>query len=120
MKKSGVISYFIIGAFLLLLVIGGGTVINNFVKDVKKQDIASVKEDNSNKKNDLDTNKTEEENKESEDNSKKEVDKNKEMMAKEQVSTIPKTGPSSTSPFMAPVMGFVVYLFVFGYKKLFD
>ena len=120
MKKSGVISYFIIGAFLLLLVIGGGTVINNFVKDVKKQDIASVKEDNSNKKNDLDTNKTEEENKESEDNSKKEADKNKEMVAKEQVSTIPKTGPSSTSPFMAPVMGFVVYLFVFGYKKLFD
>lgn len=120
MKKSGVISYFVIGAFLLLLVIGGGTVINNFVKDVKKQDIASVKEDNSNKKNDLDTNKTEEEKKESEDNSKKEVDKNKEMVAKEQVSTIPKTGPSSTSPFMAPVMGFVVYLFVFGYKKLFD
>ena len=106
MKKSGVISYFIIGAFLLLLVIGGGTVINNFVKDVKKQDIASVKEDNSNKKNDLDTNKTEEE--------------NKEMVAKEQVSTIPKTGPSNTSPLIAPAMGFVVYLFVFGYKKLFD
>ena len=120
MKKSGVISYFIIGAFLLLLVIGGGTVINNFVKDIKKQDIASVKEDNSNKKNDLDTNKTEEENKESEDNSKKEVDKNKEMVAKEQVSTIPKTGPSNTSPLIAPAMGFVVYLFVFGYKKLFD
>lgn len=120
MKKSGVISYFVIGAFLLLLVIGGGTVINNFVKDVKKQDIASVKEDDSNKKNDLDTNKAEEEKKESEDNSKQETNKDKEMIVKEQVNTIPKTGPSSTSPFMAPVMGFVVYLFVFGYKKLFD
>ena len=42
------------------------------------------------------------------------------MVAKEQVNTIPKTGPSNTSSFMAPVMGFVVYLFVFGYKKLFD
>ena len=120
MKKSGVISYFVIGAFLLLLVIGGGTVINNFVKDAKKQDTVAVKEDDSNKKSDLNTDKIEEENKESEDNSKKEVDKNKEMVAKEQVSTIPKTGPSSTSPFIAPAMGFVVYLFVFGYKKLFD
>ena len=61
-----------------------------------------------------------EENKESEDNSKKEVNKNKEMVAKEQVSTIPKTGPSNTSSLIAPAMGFVVYLFVFGYKKLFD
>lgn len=120
MKKSGVISYFVIGAFLLLLVIGGGTVINNFVKDVKKQDIASVKEDNSNKKNDLDTNKTEEEKKESEDSSKQETNKDKEMVAKEQISTIPKTGPSNTSPLTAPVTGFIVYLFVFGYKKLFD
>ena len=106
MKKSGVISYFVIGAFLLLLVIGGGTIINNFVKDAKKQDTVAVKEDDSNKKSDLNTDKTEEE--------------NKEMVAKEQVSTIPKTGPSNTSPLIAPAMGFVVYLFVFGYKKLFD
>lgn len=120
MKKSGVISYFIIGAFLLLLVIGSGTVINNFVKDAKKQDTVAVKEDDSNKRGDLNTNKTEEEKKESEDNSKKEVDKNKEMVAKEQVSTIPKTGSSNTSPLIAPATGFIVYLFVFGYKKLFD